>query len=139
MTARFMFAKWRESEVMEEPLMNEFSWPYVSHDKELFLSKIILAESYLQKFGAKYMGKMNEIGRWILQDGSYAIEHMEKNVWKFKEEYVRVDRVYFTEKPFIVLEFSKKKEGPYEDADPFPYDMSDLDFEQEIMFSLGIK
>lgn len=65
---------------------------------------------------------------------------MEKNVWKFKEAYVRVDRVYFTEKPFIVLEFSKKKEGPsYEDADPFPYDMSDLDFEQEIMFSLGIK
>ena len=49
------------------------------------------------------------------------------------------DRVYFTEKPFIVLEFSKKKEGPYKDADPFPYDMSELDFEQEIMFSLGIK
>ena len=58
--------------------MNEFSWPYVSHDKELFLSKIILAESYLQKFGAKYIGKMNEIGRWFSQDGFYAIEHMEK-------------------------------------------------------------
>ena len=126
-------------ELIEETLMNEFSWPYVSHDKELFLSKIILAESYLQKFGAKYIGKMNEIGRWFSQDGFYAIEHMEKNVWKFKEEYVRVDRVYFTEKPFIVLEFSKKKEGSYKDADPFPYDMSELDFEQEIMFSLGIK
>lgn len=66
-------------------------------------------------------------------------EHVEKNIWKYKEEYVRVDRVYFLEKPFIVLEFSKKKEGPYEDADPFPYDMPDIDFEQEIKFSLGIK
>ena len=64
---------------------------------------------------------------------------MEKNIWKFKEEYVRVDRVYFSEKPFIVLEFSDKKEGPYEDADPFPYNMPDADFEQEIRFSLNIK
>lgn len=47
--------------------------------------------------------------------------------------------ISFSEKPFIVLEFSKKKEGPYEDADPFPYDMPDIDFEQEIKFSLGIK
>ena len=119
--------------------MKELQWPYRSHDKKIFLSKIILAERYLQKYGAEYIGKVNEFGRWMLQDGSYAIEHLEKNIWKFKEEYVRVDRVYFSEKPFIVLEFSKRKEGHYEDADPFPYDMSDADFEQEIKFSLGIK
>lgn len=124
--------------MVEDILMKEFQWPYRSHDKKIFLSKVILAESYLQKYGAEYIGKVNEFGRWMLQDGSYTIEHMEKNIWKFKEEYVRVDRVYFSEKPFIVLEFSKKKEGPYEDADPFPYDMSDVDFEQEIKFSLGI-
>lgn len=119
--------------------MKEFQWPYHSHDKKTFLSKIILAENYLQKYGAKYIGKVNEFERWCLKDGSYVTECVEKNIWKFREEYVRVDRVYFSEKPFIVLEFSKKKEGPYEDADPFPYDMPDVDFEQEIRFSLGIK
>lgn len=119
--------------------MKEFQWPYLSHDKEIFLSKIILVESYLQKYGAEYIDKINEVGTWMLQDGSYVIEHTEKNIWKFKEEYVRIDRVYFSEKPFIVLEFSKKKEEPYQDADPFPYDISDMDFEQEIKFSLGIK
>ena len=119
--------------------MKEFQWPYRSHDKKIFLSKIKLAESYLQKYGAEYIGTVNELGRWMLQDGSYGIEHMEKNIWKFKEEYVRVDRVYFSEKPFIVLEFSDKKEGPYEDADPFPYNMPDADFEQEIRLSLNIK
>lgn len=119
--------------------MKEFQWPYRSHDKEIFLSKIILVESYLQKYGAEYIDKVNEVGTWMFQDGSYVIEHTEKNIWKFKEEYVRIDRMYFLEKPFIVLEFSKKKEGPYEDADPFPYDISDVDFEQEIKFSLGIK
>lgn len=119
--------------------MKEFQWPYHSHDKKIFFSKITLAESYLQKYGARYIGKVNELGTWMSQDGSYVIEHMEKKIWKFKEEYIRVDRVYFSEKPFIVLEFSKKKEGPYEDADPFPYDMSDVEFEQEIKSSLCIK
>ena len=52
--------------------MNEFSWPYVSHDKELFLSKIILAESYLQKFGAKYIGKMNFAGYVPIRTACYA-------------------------------------------------------------------
>lgn len=42
--------------------MKEFQWPYRSHDKEIFLSKIILAESYLQKYGAEYIEKVNEVG-----------------------------------------------------------------------------
>lgn len=50
-----------------------------------------------------------------------------------------MDRVYFTEKPFIVLEFSDKIDGPYEDADPFPYDLPDNKFEYEIRFSLGLE
>ena len=118
--------------------MNEFQWPYCSHDKSIFLSKIMLAERYLQKYGGEYIGKVNEFESWTSQDGSCAMEYVEKSVWKFGEEYVRVDSVYFKEKPFIVLEFSKEPHGPYEDADPFPYDISDTDFEREIKSSLGI-
>ena len=46
--------------------------------------------------------------------------------------------MYFSEKPFIVLELSEKKEGPYEDAKPFPYDLLEAEFEQEIKLPLGI-
>ncbi len=118
--------------------MNELQWPYCNHDREVFLSKLILAEHYLQKYGAKFVGKANELDTWISQGVFNVSEHIEKNIWKFQESFVRVGRVYFSEKPFIVLEFSQKKEGPYEDADPFPYDLLEAEFEQEIKLSLGI-
>ena len=39
-----------------------------------------------------------------------------------------------TDKPFLVLEFSEYRYGPYEDSDPFPYDLSDYEIEQEIRY-----
>ena len=46
--------------------------------------------------------------------------------------------MFFSRGPFIVLEFSDRPEGPYEDADPFPYDLPDDELEAEIRFDLGL-
>lgn len=40
--------------------------------------------------------------------------------------------------PCIVLEFSENINGPYEDADPFPYNLEMKAFEYEIRYSMGI-
>lgn len=118
--------------------MTEFQWPYPNIKREIFQNRISFVEAILQKYDAQHIGRSQEVGRWILDDGTYAIEKLEKNIWLRNQEYIRVDRVYFTEKPFLVLEFSNTKEGPFEDADPFPYDLSDVEIEEEIKFALGI-
>ena len=50
-----------------------------------------------------------------------------------------MDKIYFPEEPFIVLEFSQEKDGLYEDADPFPASLSDAQIEQEVRYALGIE
>lgn len=119
--------------------MKEFQWPYSCIDKAEFLAKIVLVEKVLQKYGAEYIEDFCGTSTWTLQDGSYAYEKIQKHIWKRGNEYIRVDRVYFLEKPCLVLEFSECKEGPYEDADPFPYDLPEIELEQEIRYSLGME
>ena len=119
--------------------MKEFQWPYSCINKAEFLAQIVFAEEILRKYGAEYIEDFWETDTWILKDGSYAHEKVQKHIWKRENEYIRVDRVYFSEKPYLVLEFSEHKEGPYEDADPFPYNLSDAELEQEIRYSLGIE
>lgn len=119
--------------------MKKHQWPYSCIHKADFLSQIISVEKILQKYGAKYIEDFCEKGKWILSDGSYAYETIKKHIWKRENEYICVGRIYFSAKPFLVLEFSAYKEGPYEDADPFPYDLSDPELDLEIRSSLGIK
>lgn len=40
--------------------------------------------------------------------------------------------MFFPDAPFLVLEFSDRIEGSYEDADPFPYDLAAKEMEWEI-------
>lgn len=119
--------------------MKKYQWPYPDIDKAQFLLRIAFVEKILQKYGAEYIEDFCETGTWTLNDHSYACEKIEKHIWKRENAYIRVDRVYFTDKPFLVLEFSEHKEGPYEDADPFPYDLPDAEMEQEIRYSLGME
>ena len=118
--------------------LKAYHWPYSCVNKADFLARIISVEKILQKYGTEYIKDFCEKGKWILSDGSYAYETIQKHIWKRENEYIRVDRINFSEKPFLVLEFAECKEGPYEDADPFPYDLSDTELEQEIRSSLGI-
>ena len=120
-------------------ISKDFQWPYSFLTKEELDKKIKYTEELLQKYGAEYIGESHRIGTRILNDGSKVYENIEKNIWKRENEFIRVDWVYFSEKPFLLLEFSDKQEGPYEDGDPFPYDLANEKFEQEIRDCLGIK
>ena len=119
--------------------LKEYHWTYSCIDKADFLAQIISVEKILQKYGAEHIEDICEKGKWLLSDDSYAYETIQKHIWKRKNEYICVDRIYFSEKPFLVLEFAENKEGPYEDADPFPYDLSDTELDQEIRYCLGIE
>lgn len=116
--------------------MKQFPWPYPHISREDFLDAITLAERILQKYGAAYVREMLETGFWTMSDGGSAYEPIHKRVWRLCRNYIRVDRIYFPEKPFLVLEFSETLDGPYEDADPFPYDLPPSEMEQEILISL---
>lgn len=119
--------------------MDELKWMYVSVSREDFQKKIVFAEQLLEKYGAEYVSDFEKRGYWTLTDSTHAYETIQKRIYKLDEEFIRVDWVYFTQKPFIVLEFSDKIDGPYEDADPFPYDLPDDEFEYEIRFSLKLE
>lgn len=125
--------------ITEDGELKEYRWPYSRIDKTEFLAKIALVEKFLQKYGAEYIGEFREDNTWLLNDGFHVYEKIQQHIWKKENEYIRVDRVYFSEKPFLVLEYSKDREGPYEDSDPFPYDLSDDAIEREIRYFLGVE
>ena len=108
------------------------------HRSELLAEKIALAERILQKYGAELVGTTRELETFGYADGSFFQEEVEKRLWKRGADYIRVDKMFFSRGPFIVLEFSDRPEGPYEDADPFPYDLPDDELEAEIRFDLGL-
>lgn len=118
--------------------MKELDWMYFFVTKEEFHEKIKYAENLLEKCGAKFVGVSSQKGLQIQTDGTSASETIEQRVYKLGSDYIRVDRVFFPQKPFIVLEFSDMFDGPYEDADPFPYDLPEDEFEYEVRFSLGM-
>ena len=68
--------------------------------------------------------------------------YSQRPVYKFNNEYFRVDEVLFIEKPFIVIEFGTYDDlirNTMEDANPFPYDLSDNEIKNEVKYSLGIE
>ena len=102
--------------------MKENKWPYTSPSKDELSAKIALTEEYLQKYGAEL----------------YEIENTYRNIWKYKGKLMRIETVLFPEKPFLIVEYADKKEGFWHGAAPFPYDLSNEEYEREICLSLGI-
>lgn len=63
-------------------------------------------------------------------------------VFKYNERYYRVDEVCFAEKPFIVIEcgtYDELMNNVMDEADPFPYDLTDDEALEEVKYSLGIE
>lgn len=118
--------------------MKENQWPYPDIEKAELSARIASVEKILQKYGAVYIEDFCGECRWIGKDGAYLCEKNQRRVWKRGNEYIRVDRMYFPERPFLVLEFSEEIEGPYEDGDPFPFNLSEAALEQEVRDALGI-
>ena len=66
----------------------------------------------------------------------------ERSVFTYKGLFFRVDEVFFSQKPFIVIECGDLDElmnNIMEDAEPFPYDLSYEELCDEVKYSLGIE
>ena len=83
--------------------MEELKWMYPAIDREDFQKRVTYAEKLLEKYGAEYVCDYDEKALWMLKDGTHAYENVHKRVYRLNNEYIRVDRVFFTKKPFIVL------------------------------------
>jgi hypothetical protein len=61
----------------------------------------------------------------------------------YKDEYYRVDRIPFDNKPFVVIEWTDEEQaakvGVMWDVEPFPYDLPLEKIEKEVLFAFGIE
>ena len=65
-----------------------------------------------------------------------------RRIYRFNDLYYRLDEVCFPDRPFIVAEIGTYEElmnNTMEDADPFPYNLSDEEFEDEVSYFLNEK
>lgn len=65
-----------------------------------------------------------------------------RKAYKYKDLYYRIDEVCFDKKPFIVAEigtYDELMKNIMEEADPFPWDLSEEEMEDEVSFFLGEK
>lgn len=109
-------------------------WPYKNVEYTDCEKAIERVERMLQSFGAVYVEERSECDTWFMGNEICDTQVARKKTFRFRDEYVRVDKVYFADKPFIVLEFGDRIEGPYEDADPFPYDLAAEEVEREVKY-----
>lgn len=109
-----------------------------SREYNEFITAVKTCEQIIVSLGGRLIAECKENETWVLNKEDYITEKVVKNVYKFRDSYVRVDKMYFSEKPFLLLQFADEIEGPYEDADPFPFDLPLEEIELEIKFSLGV-
>ena len=114
-------------------------WIYEGISREEFETAIRLVEQMIQSYGGIYLGEYSERDTQFMAGRETITEELKQKVFRYGEEYVRVGRLYFSQKPFIVLEFGGELYGPYEDAEPFPFDLERDALEQEIRYSLGVE
>lgn len=69
-------------------------------------------------------------------------EYVTRPAYEYKGQYYRVDEVCFSSKPFVVIEYGTYDElinNVMEDADPFPYDLTENELLNEVKYSLRIE
>ena len=94
--------------------------------------------SYAESLGAEYVCSRTESFA-ATSKGTTIREELEMKIYKFGDEYFRIEKFSLPDKPWMVFSFSDSVEGPYEDADPFPYDLSEEELKEEVRFALRIK
>jgi len=94
--------------------------------------------SYAESLGAEYALTATE--KFTFVSGDEAVrDALELKIYRFGDEYFRIEKIYFKGKPWMVFSFSDSVEGPYEDADPFPVDLSEEELKEEVRLALRIE
>ena len=60
-------------------------------------------------------------------------------VFQYGDEYFWVEHHFLPECPYIVFSFGDSVDTIFEDADPFPYNLTEEELKAEVRYSLGIK
>ncbi len=112
-------------------------WPYKNHSEDDYKRAVKYVEETAMKCGAIPVSVSNDhfsaySGEWVSEIDA------EMRVFKYNDCYFRVEPYLLPNNPLMVLSFGDSIETTYEDADPFPYDLSEKELEQEVRYSLGI-
>lgn len=113
-------------------------WHYENHLKEDYISAIKRVEQIAVELGAEFVCIKKEKFTTACGD-NLVVEEREMNVYKYNNEYFWVETYYLSDCPFIVLSFGDTIETIFDDAEPFPYNLSDEELILEVKHSLGIE
>ena len=119
-------------------------WPYESVTRQEFESIKDVVETYILMLGGNKVSiELPYEQRTRSSVGNDFVENIStRPVFEYKGEYYRVDEVCFPGKPFIVIECGTYEElinNVMEEADPFPYDLTEDELLKEVKYSLGIE
>lgn len=122
-------------------------WPYHNVSREEFENKKDAVDKILRDLGCEviymelpYEQKTTSYGAGFKFKETWTSR---RPVYQYEGRYYRIDEVLFDKKPFIVLEtagtMEEVMEYRMEDADPFPYDLSEEELVKEMKYSLRIE
>ena len=114
-------------------------WPYTNHSEEEYNKAIEFVQNYAQSLGAKYICSKLQKFTTISGDKDSVSETLEMKIFKFKDEYFWLEYHFQPARPFIVFSFGDSVDTIFEDAEPFPYNLSEEELKAEVRYSLGIE
>ena len=114
-------------------------WPYTEHSEEEYNKAVDFVLQYALSLGAKYICTKQEKFTTISGDENPIQENLDMKVFQYGDEYFWVEHHFLPECPFIVFSFGDSVDTIFEDADPFPYNLTEEELKAEVRYSLGIK
>ena len=113
-------------------------WPYNDHSEEDYYKAIEFVENYAVSLGARFVCEKNQ--KFTTISGDWRIvEELRMKIFKYGDEYYWLEHHFLPDRPFIVFSFGDTIESISDDADPFPYDLEEMELKAEVRYSLGIE
>ena len=112
------------------------NWPYIEPTEKEFAEAVNRVKKIIVGLGAELVGFGPSKITTVTSDGTY-IDESGRDIYRWKDTFIIIDDLYF-DKPHIVFTYADTIEGPYEDGEPFPYDLPDKELMKEIKKALDI-
>ena len=112
-------------------------WPYKNHSENEYYKTIAFIEEYVLTLGAVFVCTKSEKFTTVSVDDIIS-EKLDMNVFKYKDEYFWIEHHFLPDSPYIVLSFGDTIDSIFDDAEPFPYNLSEDEIKAEVRCSLGI-
>ena len=120
-------------------------WPYKNVSRKDFENRKDFVDKALRSLGCKILNvEIPYDQKTTMHSESFNETWITaRPIYQYENRMFRIDEVLFENKPFIVMEYAdtvdEVMKNIMEDADPFPYDLSDIDTIKEIKYVLGIE